>query len=102
MRLFDLKEDRQLDELLPALGAVGSAVGGAAKAVGGALAKGASAIGGAAKTAATGLAAPGQMDPAQAAQAAKERQDQKKQIQDAIKAKQQELADLQKQLTQLG
>lgn len=96
MKLTDLKEnDRQLDELLPALGAVGSAIGGAAKAVG-------SAIGGAVKTAATGLAAPGQMDPAQAAQAVKDRQEQKKQIQDAIKAKQQELADLQKQLTQLG
>ncbi len=42
------------------------------------------------------------MDPAQAAMAAKERNDQKKQIQDAIKQKQQELADLQKELTALG
>ena len=96
MKLSDLKEnDRQIDELLPALGAVGSAAAGAAKAVG-------SAIGGAAKTAATGLAAQGQMDPAQAAMAAKDRNEQKKQIQDAIKQKQQEIADLQKQLTQLG
>ena len=102
MKLSDLKEnDRQLDELLPALGAVGGAIGGAAKAVGGALSKGASAVGTVAKNVASGLAG-GQMDPAQAAMAAKERNDQKKQIQDAIKQKQQELADLQKQLTQLG
>lgn len=95
MRINDLKEnDRHIAELVPALGAVGSALGGAAKAVGGAISKGAQAV-------ATGLAGGG-MDPAQAAQAAKDRQEQKKQIQDAIKAKQQELADLQKQLTQLG
>jgi hypothetical protein len=49
----------------------------------------------------SGLAGGG-MNPAQAAQAAKQRQDQKKQIQDAIKQKQQELSDLQKQLAQLG
>jgi hypothetical protein len=49
----------------------------------------------------SGLAGGG-MNPAQAAQAAKERTEQKKQIQDAIKQKQQELSDLQKQLAQIG
>lgn len=62
MRLRDLKEnDQQLDELLPALGAVGSAIGGAAKAAGSALATGAkavgSAVGGAVKQGAQALAA---------------------------------------------
>lgn len=126
MRLTDLKEnDKQLDEILPALAAgagiaargaaalggaalrggtalakgVGSAVSQGAKAVGNIASQGVKAVGQAAQ--ASGLAGGG-MDPAQAAAAAKERQDQKKQVQDAIKAKQQELADLQKQLTQLG
>jgi hypothetical protein len=102
MKLSDLKEnDAQLDEILPALGAVGSAIGGAARGA-------ASAIGGAVKGAAgqvgqamSGLAGGG-MDPTQAAQASKDQQEQKKQIQDAIKQKQAELADLQKQLAQIG
>lgn len=124
MRLSDLKEnDKKLDEILPVIGAVAggvargaAALGGAAlrggaalaRGVGSAVAKGAQAVGNtvakgaqAAGQAATGLAGGG-MDPAQAAAEKKERDDQKKQVQDAIKAKQQELADLQKQLTQLG
>ncbi len=125
MRLSDLKEnDKQLDEILPVIGAVGGAVaraavpaiargaaalgsaalrGGAALArgAGSAISQGAKAIGQGVTQAASGLAGGG-MDPAQAAMAAKERNDQKKQIQDAIKQKQQELADLQKELTALG
>ena len=90
MRLFDLKEnDHQLDELLPTIGAVAPAAGQVAQPA---------AVG---TQPAAGLAT-GQMDPAQAAQAAKERNEQKKQIQDAIKMKQKELSDLQKQLAQLG
>lgn len=110
MRLSDLKEnDRQLDEFIPAmLGAAGSAVGGAARAVGGAvqaggaaLAKGAANVAGAVGQKVAGLAAGG-MDPAQAAQAKQQHDAQKKEIQDAIKAKQQEISDLQKQLSSLG
>jgi hypothetical protein len=44
----------------------------------------------------------GQMDPVQAAQAAKERQEQKKQIQDQIKQTEQALMDLRKKLAELG
>ncbi len=111
MRLSDLKEnDKKLDEVLPVIGA---AVGGIARAAAPAIAKGAMSLGKAALggvdkgvgsavgQAAAGLAGGG-MDPAQAAAAKKERDDQKKQIQDAIKQKQQELADLQKELTALG
>lgn len=94
MKLSDLKEnDYQLDELLPTIGAVASGVSNVAgTAPGTTQAPG---------QAASGLAT-GQMNPAQAAQAAKQRMDQKKQIQDAIKQKQQELSDLQKQLAQIG
>lgn len=126
MRLSDLKEnDKQLDEILPALAAgagmaargavagagaalrggaalakgVGNAVSQGVKAIGNVASKGVNVVGQAAQ--ASGMAGGG-MDPAQAAAAKKERDDQKKQVQDAIKAKQQELADLQKQLTQLG
>lgn len=114
MRLKDLKEnDQQLDEFLPAmLGAAGSAVSGAvgtaARAVGSAvqaggtaLAKGAANVAGAVGQKVAGLAAGG-MDPAQAAQAKLQHDAQKKEIQDAIKAKQQEISDLQKQLSSLG
>jgi hypothetical protein len=106
MKLSDLKEhDAQLDEILPALGAVGSAIGGvasrAAGAIGGAVKGAAGKVGQAMSGAMSGLAGGG-MDPAQAAQASKDQQEQKKQIQDAIKQKQAELADLQKQLAQIG
>jgi hypothetical protein len=94
MRLQDLTEhDQQLDELLPAVGAIGGA-----QAVGSAVKTGVQAVGQAAQA---GLAG-GAMDPAQAAAAAKDRQDQKKQIQDQIKQTQAQLADLQKQLAGLG
>ena len=62
MKLSEISEDQQLNELLPALGAIGGAVAkGAASAVGGAMAKGAmnlakpaQAAGGAAKPPAPG------------------------------------------------
>jgi uncharacterized protein HemX len=111
MRFSEINETR-IDELLPA---VGAAIGGAANAVGGALARGAaSAVGGMAKSVApsaggaqgTQQATSGQpprgLDPAQAAMAAKEQQEKKKELQDAIKSKQAELQDLQKQLAQQG
>jgi hypothetical protein len=94
MRLTDLKEnDRQLDEI-PAL-AISAAQKIAGTKVGQTVAS---------KLGATpdDMATLQQINPAQAAAAAKERQDQKKQVQDAIKAKQQELSDLQKQLVSLG
>jgi hypothetical protein len=46
--------------------------------------------------------ATGQMDPAQSAQAAKDRQEEKKQVQDQIKATEQQLIDLRKRLAELG
>jgi hypothetical protein len=99
MRLQDLTEhDQQLDELLPAVGAIGGALAKGAQAVGSAVKTGVQAVGQAAQA---GLAG-GAMDPAQAAVAAKDRQDQKKQIQDQIKQTQAQLADLQKQLAGLG
>jgi len=49
----------------------------------------------------SGLAT-GQMDPAQAAQAAKNQQEQKKQIQDQIRATEQQLVALRKQMAELG
>ncbi len=50
---------------------------------------------------ASGLAG-GQMNPAQAAQAAKDRIEQKKQVQDQIKELEKQLADARKQLASLG
>lgn len=98
MKLNELGGDRHLDELLPA---VGAALGGAAKAVGGALATGTRVAGQAMAGTSSGLAG-GQMNPAQAAAAAKERADQKKAIQDQIKATEQQLTDLRKRLAELG
>jgi len=49
----------------------------------------------------SGLAG-GSMDPAQAAQAAKDRQEEKQQVQDQIKATEQQLIDLRKRLAELG
>jgi hypothetical protein len=49
----------------------------------------------------SGLAGGG-MDPAQAAQAAKDQQEEKKQVQDQIKATEQQLIDLRKRLAELG
>jgi hypothetical protein len=104
MRLTDLKEnDKQLDEFLPAVGAAVGGIARGAAAVGSTALKGAQALGGAAVKGAqaAGLAG-GQMDPAQAADAAKQQQEQKKQIQDQIKQTQAQLTDLQKQLAELG
>ena len=50
---------------------------------------------------AAGLAT-GQMDPAQAAQAAKQRQEEKKAVQDQIKVTEKQLIDLRKRLAELG
>ena len=49
----------------------------------------------------SGLAG-GQMDPAQAAQAAKDRMEQKKQLQDQLKQLEQQLVDTRKRLAELG
>lgn len=46
--------------------------------------------------------ATGQMDPAQAAQAAQGRDEQKKQVRDQIKSAEQQLVDLRRQLADLG
>lgn len=46
--------------------------------------------------------ATGQMDPAQAAQAAKNREEQKKQVRDQIKATEQQLVQLRRQLADIG
>ena len=126
MKLREFSNDEKLDEILPILAAVPAVAAGVARgaaAVGGAALRGGAALGGAAlrgagalaKGAGTALAKGAQavwqatsgmagsgMDPAQAAMAAKEQQEKKKEIQDAIKAKEQELADLRKQLGQLG
>jgi hypothetical protein len=123
MRLQDLKEnDRQLDEILPVIGAIGAGVArvgaGAAQAVGRGVMAGGQAVGRAVASGvqkgvqavgagirqggqAAGLAGGG-MDPAQAAQAKKDHDEQKKQVQDAIKQKQAEISDLQKHLSSLG
>ena len=92
MKLSDLKEnDRQLAELLPTTGAVAGTTSAGAVRPGVQSAPGATA----------GLAS-GQMDPAQAAQAAKDRQDQKRQLQDQIRQTEKQLNDLRKQLASLG
>jgi hypothetical protein len=111
MRLIDLSEsDKQLDEVLPVIGALGGA---ALRGVGGAVAQGAKTVGQAAGSAigqaagsavgkaASGLAGGG-MDPAQSAQAAKDQQEEKKQIQDQIRQTEQMLVDLRKRMAELG
>ena len=106
MNLKEFTSDHRLDELIPA------AVGGAAKAMGQTFK---TAAGIAPKPPASptptnqqtqqqptsGLAGGG-MDPAQAAQAAQQRAVEKKEVQDAIKSKEQELIDLRKRLAELG
>jgi len=98
--------DQKIDELLPALGALaGGAIGQglAARAGAGAIGKAigstlGSAAGGTA-AAAVGKLASG--DPAANAQRQQAVNDQKKQIQDAIRMKQEEIRELQKQLTSI-
>jgi hypothetical protein len=99
MRLSDLKEDSQLDEFLPASGAPMGAAPRAtpSPATGMQPAPKPGAMAGQQ----AGLAG-GQMDPAQAAAAAKDRMDQKKQVQDQIKQTEQQLNDLRKKLAELG
>lgn len=106
MKLSDIKkEDRQLDEILPALAGaamkgLGSLAGSALGGLGADLASGAaSAVGGAMADKAMGAVGLG---PGQAAAASQERNEKKKEIQDAIQAKQQEINDLRKQLAELG
>jgi hypothetical protein len=88
MKLTDLREfDSRLSELLPpAPGAAPAPTMGQQPAP---------------QSQPAGLAG-GQMNPAQAAQAAKDRMDQKKQVQDQIKQTEQQLNDLRKQLAELG
>jgi hypothetical protein len=104
MRLSDLKEDSQLDELLPAggspMGAAPRATPSPATGMQPAPKPGAMAAQ-QAPGQQSGLAV-GQMDPAQAAAAAKDRMEQKKQVQDQIKQTEQQLNDLRKQLAELG
>jgi hypothetical protein len=90
MKLAEVLIEKQLDEFLPSIGMSTPPTGTST-----AQPKPTS------QQPASGLAT-GQMDPAQAAQAAKDRQEQKKRVQDAIKQKQQELTDLQKELASLG
>jgi hypothetical protein len=110
MRLSELSNnDAQLDEL--SLGGIGSAIGnvagGIAKGVG-AVAGGIAGIGSAVKQGyqsgknTVSGQPPGGLDPAQAALAANQQQEQKKQIQDQIKQTEQQLTDLRKQLADLG
>lgn len=106
MRLSEvITEKSQLDEVLPALAAGAAKVG--AQALGG-VAKMAGSMLGGSKPATPSTTQPaagpvaGQMDPAQAAQAAKERTEQKKQVQDQIKQTEQQLIDLRKKLAELG
>ena len=130
MRLKDLKEhDEQLDEILPVIGAVAAGAArvgaGAARAVGSGVKAAGSALGRAAaagvqkggqmvanlgkkmattaggQAAASGLAGGG-MDPAQAAAEKKQHDEDKRAIQAAIKEKQAEIAELQKQLASIG
>ena len=107
MKITEFTRDRQVIEL-GALGAIGSAIGGAAKAAGSAIAGGAKAVGGAlgqAAQAAAGTMGGGAEDPQAAAKIAAanamQMAERKKQIQDDIKAKQQEIQNLQKELATL-
>jgi hypothetical protein len=92
MKFSEVNDDR-IDELVPALGAVDGGISKGVQAVGSAMKPGVQA--------ASGLAG-GQMDPAQAAQAMKQRQEQKQQIQDQIKLAEKQLSDLRKKLAELG
>lgn len=107
MKLSELKEDdTQLDELLPALAA--KAVGSLAKGVttgtgvGGALAKAGKAVGLTPSPGDLDDLAAVQANPMAAVKMAKDRMDQKKQIQDQIKDTEKQLNDLRKQLADLG
>jgi hypothetical protein len=91
MKLSEVLVERQLDELMPSIGMSTPPSGTTAPQQPSTQPN----------QPTSGLAG-GQMDPAQAAQAAKDRQEQKKRVQDAIKQKQQELTDLQKELAKLG
>ena len=110
MRLKDVVvENPRMVEIAPIIGAIAGgaakaagAIGGAAmRGVGSAVSQGAKAVGSAVGQTAAGLAG-GAMDPAQAAQAAKERTEQKKAVQDQIKQTEQQLIDLRKKLAELG
>ena len=98
MKITEFTRDRQVIEL----GAIGGAIGGAAKAAGGAIAGGAKAVGGAIGQAAGQTMGGAPQDPQAAAKMAAanavQMAERKKQIQDDIKAKQQEIQNLQKEL----
>jgi len=115
-REFTSKNDQQVDEFLPALGAAAGAVGRGVMAVGSTLARGASAVGGAVARGAQavgqgvsnaasavgqgiaggGGAAPGGIDPAVIAQ---QQLVQKQGLQNQIKAKEAELIALKQQVS---
>ena len=105
MKITEFTRDRQVIELgaIGAVaGAVGSALGGAAKTAGSAIAGGAKTAGGALGQAAAGTMGGAPQDPQAAAKMAAanavQMAERKKQIQDDIKTKQQEIQNLQKEL----
>lgn len=105
MNLKEFSSDHRLDELIPgAMGAI-KAMGQSFKTASGTAPKPTAAPAPANQQTqqqpTSGLAGGG-MDPAQAAQAAQERAAEKKDVQDQIKAKEQELIDLRKRLAELG
>ena len=102
MNLKEFTSDHRLDELIPAvLGGAAKAIGGVVKTVGNMTTNTTNPAKPNQAQPASGLAGGG-MDPAQAAQAAQQRAVEKKEVQDAIKAKEQELIHLRKRLAGLG
>lgn len=101
MKLAEVLIEKQLDEFLPSIGMSTPPTGTSIAKPKPTPQQPASGLKPTYQQPASGLTT-GQMDPAQAAQAVKDRQEQKKQIQDTIKQKQQELTDLQRELAQIG
>jgi len=101
MKITEFTRDRQVIEL-GALGAIGGAIGGAAKTAGSSIAGGVKTAGSALGQAAAGTMSGTPQDPQAAAKMAAanavQMAERKKQIQDDIKAKQQEIQNLQKEL----
>ena len=114
MKLSEISEDQQLDELLPALGAIGGAVAKGAAAAGGKIAQGAQQLGtkiaqGAQKVGTQAAPAPGGAVPAQPAApdpkaialAAQQSKEQKDNVAQQLKDIDQQVQDLTKQKAEL-